>query len=78
MAKNMNAISTVDLTRHDWLMERCNGIGGSDRAAIAGVNKYSSPMKVYLEKTNQIESEEISTVNREDLKTEVRLLILVY
>ncbi len=63
MAKNMGAISTVDLSRHDWLMARRNGIGGSDCAAIAGVNKYSSPMKVYLEKTNQIESEEIFTVN---------------
>ncbi len=63
MAKNMNALSTLDLSRHDWLMERSNGIGGSDCAAIAGVNKYSSPMKVYLEKTNQIESDEIFTVN---------------
>ncbi|MBR2843004.1 MAG: YqaJ viral recombinase family protein, partial [Lachnospiraceae bacterium] len=44
-------ISTLNLPREEWLMYRKNGIGGSDAGAVAGVNPYASPMKVYYEKT---------------------------
>jgi putative phage-type endonuclease len=36
--------------RERWLKERRKGIGGSDAAAVAGVDKYSSPREVYLDK----------------------------
>lgn len=37
-----------------WLKERQKGIGGSDVAGIFGLSKYSSPRKIYLEKTEEI------------------------
>lgn len=44
-------ISTVSMSRDDWLMHRKSGIGGSDAGAICGLNPYASPMSVYLDKT---------------------------
>lgn len=35
-----------------WLELRTTGIGGSDAGAIMGLNKYSSPLTVYLSKKN--------------------------
>lgn len=42
--------STVDMSRKEWLEARKNGIGGSDVSAIAGLNKWKSPVGVYLDK----------------------------
>ncbi|MEH7521976.1 YqaJ viral recombinase family protein [Bacillus sp. JJ1503] len=44
---------TVDMSREEWLKARKAGIGGSDAAAIAGLNKWKSPVGVYLDKTGQ-------------------------
>lgn len=44
-------ISTVDMSRGEWLRLRKTGIGGSDAGAICGVNPYSGPMKVFRDKT---------------------------
>ena len=46
--------------RDKWLAVRNTGIGGSDAGAILGLNKYKGPMAVYLEKTGQVEPEDIS------------------
>lgn len=37
-------------TREDWLAERRTGIGGSDVAAILGLNEYESPYSVWADK----------------------------
>lgn len=50
-------VDTRDMAREDWLEARKSGIGGSDAAAIAGLNPWKSPIAVYLEKTGEIESE---------------------
>lgn len=42
--------NTKDMARADWLELRKKGIGGSDAAAVAGVNKYASPLTLYMEK----------------------------
>lgn len=47
--------STKNLSRDEWLNYRNNGIGGSDVATICGLNKYKSPLRLWLEKTGQIE-----------------------
>lgn len=47
-------------SREDWLLDRQQGIGGSDIAAIAGMNPWKSPMGVYLEKIGQVEDAEPS------------------
>lgn len=51
-------VNTKDIDRSVWLEYRREGIGGSDAAAIAGLNKWKSPVAVWLEKTGQIEPEE--------------------
>jgi len=50
--------STVGLPREDWLKLRMAGIGGSEIAGIAGMSRYSSPLKVYLDKTEGSRTEE--------------------
>ena len=44
---------TNDMSRKEWLKARKNGIGGSDASAIAGLNKWKSPVGVYLDKAGQ-------------------------
>ncbi|MGM9936457.1 MAG: YqaJ viral recombinase family protein, partial [Candidatus Ornithomonoglobus sp.] len=38
------------MSREDWLRERKKGIGGSDAAAILGMNRYRSAFDVYADK----------------------------
>ena len=50
---------TRKMSRDEWLESRRNGIGGSDASAILGVNPYSSPLKVYMDKIGKgVEEEE--------------------
>lgn len=44
---------TSEMSRDEWLKARKAGIGGSDAAAIAGLNKWKSPVAVFLEKTGK-------------------------
>ena len=46
-------ISIKGMSNVDWLALRKTGIGGSDAGAICGVNPFSSPMKVYRDKTSE-------------------------
>ena len=41
------------MNREEWLEARRRGIGGSDAGALLGVNKYRTPLDVYLDKTGQ-------------------------
>ncbi|MDK2824536.1 MAG: hypothetical protein PWP71_2454 [Clostridia bacterium] len=50
--------TTKDMAREEWLKWRMKGIGGSDVAAIAGINRWKSAVEVWLEKTGQLESSE--------------------
>lgn len=51
-------ISTVNMTKEDWLKYRSKGIGGSDVSVICGINKYKSAVELWMEKTGQIEPTE--------------------
>lgn len=58
----MNAnvlVKTANLSRSDWLEYRTMGIGGSDVSVIAGINPYRSVYQLWLEKTGQIEPQEV-------------------
>ncbi len=44
-------ISTLNMDHEEWLKLRRTGIGGSDAAAVCGLNPYASPMTVYRDKT---------------------------
>ncbi len=41
---------TLDMPREQWLVLRRKGIGGSDAAAIVGLDRYRSPFDVYADK----------------------------
>lgn len=41
-----------------WLAARKNGLGGSEAAAVAGLNPYESPLSVYYNKIGQLEDKE--------------------
>ncbi len=49
---------TLDMPRDVWLAMRRKGIGGSDAAAIMGLNPWKTPMDVWLEKTGEFTDEE--------------------
>lgn len=51
-------VSTENLSYEDWLKYRKNGIGGSDASVVCGINRYKSPMELWLEKTDQIAPQE--------------------
>ncbi len=44
---------TSDMEKEEWLEHRKQGIGGSDAAAILGMNPWRTPMDVWLEKTGE-------------------------
>ncbi len=44
---------TLDLPRDEWLELRRQGLGGSDAAAILGLNPWKTAMDVWLEKTGE-------------------------
>ena len=48
---------TKKMTHEEWLELRKQGIGGSDAGAVCGLNPYSSPMKVFQDKTSQCTEE---------------------
>ena len=54
----LTTVSTKGMTREDWLRHRRLGIGGSDAAAIVGLNKYSTPLTVWMDKTGRAEEQE--------------------
>lgn len=61
-------ISIAGMKREEWLKLRKTGIGGSDMAAICGLNPYSSEMNVYIDKTTdevELEDNESMRVGRD-------------
>lgn len=59
--KNCELIMTVKQMedRDAWLKIRTSGIGGSDAGTIMGANPWKSPYQLWLEKTGQVEAEDI-------------------
>ena len=43
-----------------WLAMRNKGLGGSDIATVMGLNKYKSPLRLWMEKTGQLDEEDLS------------------
>lgn len=60
--KGTTMILTVDQSKdhNAWLAARSKGIGGSDAGTIMGSNPWKSPYQLWLEKTGQVEPEDIS------------------
>lgn len=53
----MEAVSTKEMSRMEWLQLRKSGIGGSDASAILGFNKWKSAFQLYIEKTSDFVEE---------------------
>lgn len=51
-------IDTNNLSYEQWLEYRKTGIGGSDASVVCGINKYRSPVELWLEKTGQLPYQE--------------------
>lgn len=58
MYKHLTKISTVGMSREDWLTERRKSLGGSDVASILGMNEYSSPYAVWADKLGKLPDKE--------------------
>jgi putative phage-type endonuclease len=52
--KAIRIASTLDLSRDEWLEARTRGYGGSDLAAILGLNPWHGPGEVWAEKTRRL------------------------
>ena len=50
--------STENMPHADWLELRRQGIGGSDASVVCGINRYKSPVELWMEKTDQMPSQE--------------------
>lgn len=50
-------MNAVMISYKDWKKERQKGIGGSDAAAVLGVSRWKSPLRLYLEKLGEIKPE---------------------
>ena len=64
----MNAIEiakTLDMTREEWLELRKKGIGGSDSAAIVGLDRYKSAFDVYADKLGLKQEQEDNEAMRQ-------------
>lgn len=51
-------VNTAGLSYAEWLEYRKSGIGGSDASVVCGINKYKSPVELWMEKTNRLPYQE--------------------
>lgn len=64
MLKGLEKISTVDMSREEWLEHRRKRIGGSDAAAVVGLNRYASPYSLWADKRGLLPEKEDSEAMR--------------
>ena len=50
--------STENLPYEEWLELRKKGIGGSDASVVCGINRYKTPIELWMEKTNNAPPQE--------------------
>lgn len=50
--------STENMPYEQWLAYRKLGIGGSDASVVCGINRYRSPVELWMNKTGQLPDEE--------------------
>lgn len=55
----------MQLTHDEWLRARMSGIGGSDAAAIIGLNPWATPYTVWADKTGRIPPKEDNEIMRQ-------------
>lgn len=65
MNNSLITISTIGMNKATWLEHRRHSIGGSDAAAIVGLNDYASPYSVWAEKTGRLPEKEDNEAMRQ-------------
>lgn len=50
--------STENMPYEEWLDLRRSGIGGSDASVVCGINRYKSPVELWMEKTGRLPNQE--------------------
>ena len=58
MNSKLIKVSTLSMSREEWLEERQKSIGGSDAPSIIGLNPWSSPYTVWADKLGKIPPKE--------------------
>lgn len=58
MNADLMRVSTVDMSRQDWLNRRRKTLGGSDAAGIVHLSKWSTPYTVWADKTGRLPDKE--------------------
>lgn len=58
-------VNTKDMPREEWLKYRGMGIGGSDAAAIVGLNPYITPYSLWADKTGRLPEQEENEAMRQ-------------
>jgi putative phage-type endonuclease len=65
MIKSIEKIDKRGWSRERWLQERRKGIGGSEAAAVVGLNPYASPFSVWADKLGKLEEKETTEAMRQ-------------
>lgn len=63
-APTARVILPAGASRAEWLAARTVGVGGSDVAAILGMDSHRGPMHVYLDKRGELEEQRSETLDR--------------
>jgi len=70
MYKNLVKIMTLNMSREEWLAQRRKSIGGSDAAAIIGLNPYASAYSVWADKLGKVPEKEENEAMRQGRELE--------
>ena len=54
MNKKLRLVSTVNMSHEEWIERRRKSIGGSDAAAVVGLNAFVSQYSLWAEKTGKV------------------------
>ena len=65
MIKSIEKIDKRGWSRERWLQERRKGIGGSEAAAVVGLNPYASPFSVWADKLGKLDEKETTEAMRQ-------------
>jgi len=62
MKSHLELISTVGMSREDWLAYRQTGLGGSDVGAVLGLDDYKSSLELYHQKIGLVPLRDLPNV----------------
>jgi len=64
-----NYISTLEMSREDWLNQRHKGVGSSDMAKALGLSRWGTPYELWQEKTQPVKEWKVDDYLRQKLRS---------